>query len=206
MNIPLIKEHIPLGILFRALGADNDKKILAKVCFDCPDDPEMSEALRASLEEARIVDSQEEALDYIAKRGSAQAYIREQRLSFAKLLLESEFLPHVSLLPGELQKKCFFLGYMVNKLLKAFLGRIPEDDRDYYGKKRLDMAGSLLASNFRQLFRQFTDTMRRILKQDIDSGRESIQLHRSIKQDIITRGLRTALATGNWGRDKNGDT
>lgn len=50
-------------------------------------------------------------------------------------------------------KKSFFLGYMVNKLLKAYLGRIDEDDRDYYGKKRLDMAGSLLATHFRQLFR-----------------------------------------------------
>jgi DNA-directed RNA polymerase II subunit RPB2 len=31
----------------------------------------MSEVLRASLDEANIVDTEEEALDYIAKRGSA---------------------------------------------------------------------------------------------------------------------------------------
>lgn len=26
-----------------------------------------------------------------------------------------------------------------------------------------------------------------------------------MKSDMITRGLRSALATGNWGRDKQGD-
>lgn len=94
---------------------------------------------------------------------------------------------------------------MVNKLLRAFLGRIQEDDRDYYGKKRLDMAGSLLASHFRQLFRQFTDVMKKILIKEINSGKDSLNLSSAIKSDIITRGLRTALATGNWGKDKQGD-
>jgi DNA-directed RNA polymerase II subunit RPB2 len=168
----LIKESIPLVILFRALGAISDKMIMSRVCFDCPDDTEMGEALRASLEEAKIIDSQEEALDYIGKRGSAQAFIKENRLNYAKLLLESEFLPHVSTAPSGMAKKAYFLGYMVNKLLKAYLGRIDEDDRDYYGKKRLDMAGSLLATHFRQLFRQFTDIMGKILKKDIESGKD----------------------------------
>jgi len=138
-----------LVVLFRALGTISDKNIMSRVCFDCPDDTEMGEALRASLEEAKIIETQEEALDYISKRGSAQAYIKENRINFSKLLLEGEFLPHISTSPHELQKKSYFLGYMVNKLLKAYLGRIDEDDRDYYGKKRLDMAGSLLAGQFR---------------------------------------------------------
>lgn len=94
---------------------------------------------------------------------------------------------------------------MANKLIKASLGRISEDDRDYYGKKRLDMAGSLLGTHFRQLFRQFTDCMARILKKDIDAGKQELDLKKAIKSDIITRGLKTALATGNWGKDKNGD-
>lgn len=68
---------------------------------------------------------------------------------YAKLLLETEFLPHVSTLPDGMYKKSFFLGYMANKLVKASLGKIQEDDRDYQGKKRLDMAGSLLGTHFR---------------------------------------------------------
>lgn len=94
---------------------------------------------------------------------------------------------------------------MTNKLLKANLGLINEDDRDYYGKKRLDMAGSLLGGHFRQLFRNFTDVMSKILKRDIDNGNDRILLNKALKPEIITHGLKTALATGNWGKDKNGD-
>ena len=68
------------------------------------------------------------------------------------------------------------------------------------------MAGSLLSTHFRQLFKQFSDVMQKILKKDIDSGASEIDIRKGIKSDIITRGLKTALATGNWGKDKNGDT
>jgi DNA-directed RNA polymerase II subunit RPB2 len=95
-TIPLIREAIPLVVLFRALGCSSDKQILTRICFDCPDDQDMREALRPSLEEARIIQSQEDALDFIARRGIAQTYIKEKRIIYAKLLLETEFLPHVS--------------------------------------------------------------------------------------------------------------
>lgn len=94
---------------------------------------------------------------------------------------------------------------MTNKLLKASLGLINEDDRDYYGKKRLDMAGSLLGAHFRQLFRNFTDVMTKILKRDIDNGNDRILLNKALKPEIITNGLRSALATGNWGKDRDGN-
>jgi len=61
----------------------------------------MSEVLRASLEEAKLIESEEDALDYIAKRGSAQGFIKENRIAYSKLLLESEFLPHVSTRPQD---------------------------------------------------------------------------------------------------------
>ena len=71
VNIPMLKEPVPLAMLFRALNCTTDKQILAKVCFDSLDDIEMYEALRPSLEEAKMYDQQEDALDYIAKRGNA---------------------------------------------------------------------------------------------------------------------------------------
>lgn len=123
-TINMIKEPIPLVVLFRALNCLSDKHILNRICFDCPDNTEMKEALRPSLELAKMIDTQEDALDYIAKRGAAQAYTRDKRIVYAKILLETEFLPHVSTLPDGIYKKSFFLGYMANKLVKASLGMI----------------------------------------------------------------------------------
>ena len=43
---------------------------------------------------------------------------------------------------------------MVHRLCLAALGRRELDDRDHLGKKRLDLAGPLLAGLFRMLFRK----------------------------------------------------
>lgn len=41
--------------------------------------------------------------------------------------------------------------YIINRLLLCALSRRPEDDRDHYGNKRLDLAGPLLGSLFRMV-------------------------------------------------------
>ncbi len=58
-------------------------------------------------------------------------------------------LPHVGTDRSSNRAKAFFIGYMVNKLLYAYLGKTGEDDRDHYGKKRLDLTGTLLISQFK---------------------------------------------------------
>ena len=95
-------------------------------------------------------------------------------------------------------KKAYFLGYMIHRLLLCSLGRRPEDDRDHYGNKRLDLGGPLLAQLFRQLFRKLTKDVRLYCQRCIDSGKE-IQLQLAIKAKTITQGLKYSLATGNWG-------
>lgn len=43
------------------------------------------------------------------------------------------------------------LRYIIHRLLLCALGRRPEDDRDHYGNKRLDLAGPLLGGLFRMV-------------------------------------------------------
>ena len=48
--------------------------------------------------------------------------------------------------------------------------------------------------------------MVKYLEKDMNNQRfdsRRIQLEKYIKADTITKGLRTALATGNWGKDKD---
>ena len=109
---------------------------------------------RPSLEEAFVIQKQEVALDFIGKRGSAKDIIAEERIAYARDLLRSEVLPHVGVGERCETRKVFFLGYAVHKLLMCRLGRSDEDDRDHFGKKRLDLAGPLLGGLFRTLLRK----------------------------------------------------
>ena len=70
-----------------------------------------------------------------------------------------QVLPHVGTDDASETKKGFFLGYVVHKLLMCSLGRLEQDDRDHYGKKRLDLAGPLVAGLFRMLFRNLTKVL-----------------------------------------------
>ncbi len=102
-------------------------------------------------------------------------------------------------------KKAYFVGYMVNRLLTAGLGRANEDDRDYYGKKRLEMAGNLMASQFRQLFRIFVDDLKGHIQKDLNANRKEANLHVAMRHQPVTAGIKSALSTGNWGKDKHGN-
>jgi DNA-directed RNA polymerase II subunit RPB2 len=73
-------------------------------------------------------------------------------------------LPHISMLEGDQTKKAYFFGYMIHRLLLAALERRELDDRDHFGRKRLDLAGPLLASLFRMLFQKLTRDVYRHLQ------------------------------------------
>lgn len=201
-RIPYIKKDIPIVILFRALGFVADRDILDHILFEY-NDSSILELLRPSLEEAFVIQTQDVALDFIGRRGSAEGVSRSKRIQYTKEILQREMLPHVSTMPGNESKKAFFIGYMVHRLCNAALGRSLEDDRDHYGKKRLDMAGSLFAGLFRQLFRKFAKETQINVKKMVDE-QKVINLTLALKNKTVTHGLRYALATGNWGTNKSG--
>ncbi|KAG5179521.1 hypothetical protein JKP88DRAFT_200959 [Tribonema minus] len=199
-TLPYVRTDVPIVLIFRALGFVNDKTILEHIVYDFSD-AEMMEKFRPSLEEADVIQSRTLALDFIGKRGSAANVGRNERIQYAKGLLQKEVLPHVGTDEASETKKGFFLGYVVHKLLMCSLGRLEEDDRDHYGKKRLDLAGPLVAGLFRTLFRTLTKNVRKYLQKCLDEGRGFV-LGVAIKSNTITNGLRYSLATGNWGDQK----
>lgn len=199
VTLPYIKSDIPLVIVFRALGVISDEDILNHVCYD-RNDTQMLEMLKPCLEEAFPIQDQTVALDFIGKRGN-QTGTRERRTKYAKEVLQKEFLPHISQLEGSETRKAFFLGYMVHRLLQCALGRREEDDRDHFGKKRLDLAGPLMAVLFRQLFTKMTKDLYKHLQRCVETGRE-FNVMLAIKSNTITNGLKYSLATGTWGEQK----
>lgn len=201
-TLPFVKSDLPVAIVFRALGVVSDEDILNHICYD-RNDSQMLEMLRPCIEEAFCVQDREVALDFIGKRGNRdQAGLgREKRVRVAKDILQKETLPHISQSEGSETRKAFFLGYMVHKLLQCALGRREPDDRDHFGKKRLDLAGPLLAKLFRGIMRRMNTELSNYLKRCVEGGR-NFNLAVGIKPGTLSNGLKYSLATGNWGDQK----
>eukprot|EP00954_Amorphochlora_amoebiformis_P018012 1323088-Amorphochlora_amoeboformis.AAC.1 len=108
-QIPYVHEEVPVMILFRALGIVPDGSILEYICYTL-NDRQMLEMLKPSLEEASSIETQELALDYLGRRASAPGTQREQRIAFAKDLLQRNFLPHVGVLENQEAEKAYFIG------------------------------------------------------------------------------------------------
>ncbi|KAF4976438.1 hypothetical protein FZEAL_6876 [Fusarium zealandicum] len=201
-TLPFVKADLPVAIVFRALGVVSDEDILNHICYD-RGDSQMLEMLRPCIEEAFCVQDREVALDFIGKRGNRdQAGLgRDKRVRVAKDILQKETLPHISQHEGSETRKAFFLGYMVHKLLQCALGRREPDDRDHFGKKRLDLAGPLLAKLFRGIVRRMNTELSNYLKRCVESNRH-FNLAVGIKPGTVSNGLKYSLATGNWGDQK----
>lgn len=219
VNIHHIKNDIPIFILFKALGLNNDKEILEYITYnlDNPLNSIIAHELIGSIEEANNIQCPKDALEYLSKYLNITGYPKEvlnnktQRIQIVRNVLCTEFLPHVG---KEFHKKALYLGYMVNKLLKCFLELKEFDDRDSYINKKIDTPGVLMANLFRQYYGKVVKDMKNMIQKEINVGGwkatnkfsnviNKVNIYKILKSTIIDSGMRYALATGNWGIKNN---
>ena len=200
-QVRIVNRLIPIVILFRALGVVSDKEIFEHICYDLKD-LAMMDLLTGSFKEATYCTTVDSAKSFL---GACTLSNKAERIKFADHILEKELLPHLGTDESSLPKKALFIGYMVNRMCNSALGRTGEDDRDHYGKKRLDMVGSLMGSLFRQQFFKFTKETKEEFARMIERGASKITLYSLFHQDTLTKPMRYALSTGNWGTNALGE-
>jgi len=200
-----LKQDIPLIIIFRALNFISDKSIVELIVYDISNENNnaIMDLLKASIEEAKPIQSQKIALEYLSKYITGiqtQKYQNnKQKLIYTFDVLCNELFPHVGTSPI---KKGYFLGYMVNKLLKCNLGLTNYDDRDSFLNKRVETSGYLMAELFRAYFGKFVKELKTICDKDMMAGRFSElpqNLSKKLKPNSIENDIKYALGTGNWG-------
>ncbi|MCE4625278.1 MAG: DNA-directed RNA polymerase subunit B [Desulfurococcales archaeon] len=201
VSISRISHRIPFVVLMRALGFETDPEISYAVSAD----PEIQLHLMPSFQKVKfIAETREQALEYIGNR-LAVGQPREVRIRRAEEFLDNHFLPHLGNRPEDRRKKGYFLAEMANRVLQLYLGLRKEDDKDHYANKRLRLAGDLIAEVFRDGFNALIQSMQNTLEKMIAQGLPSrIRLRHLVRSDILTERIRSALATGNWGRERTG--
>ena len=200
--------------MFRALGVISDKEICEKILLDieCEKYKEILQGLQASIIEANAYMTQEECIKYITsyvmftpinmdkETGARKKY------EFTMDILSNDLFPHCA----TKEQKIYFLGYAANRLLKTSFEWLPQDDRDSYLNKRVDLTGALLNNLFRNYFNKLVKDMEKQVIKEINTGSwrstddyQSIinmtNIYKIIKSTTIENGIKRALSTGDFG-------
>lgn len=205
-------EDIPIFILLRAMGLTSDVQIVDLICNDSTRSVDQ-DLLLPSLEVSHAADiwTDEQALKYLvgklkmsinfvpSKLSNQYDHRRKSQLDHVRELLNTTVVAHIPVVDGNYRIKAIYICQMVRRLIKAINNPEYIDDRDYYGNKRLELAGSLLSLLFEDLLKRFNNELRIIADKNIPKIKTAqFDVVKHMRQDIITNGLTSAIATGNW--------
>lgn len=218
VRMPFVEANVPVADVFRLLGVTSREDMVAAVMdhmcvLDPESDARLERAVRAVFDQDDHAGWSRQALcewlGSVGTRGGTgrdgtgepaqRPTAREERVRFVEHIMGNEFLPHVGLdrTRETYLRKAHHLGYCVHRLLAVSLKRLPMDDRDHMGLKRIDTAAVLLPTLFRPLFRSLCKGagtyMRRRATHSLPIEVENILDYRR-----VTAMLRYALMTGNW--------
>lgn len=182
VEVPGLKAPIPWPILFKALGVI-DAEEMTNYVADADDLP-MITLLMSSLD-CEPINTQQEALTYLSK--FVLTTQKDQRMKQLKRILRRKLFQNVT----STEMKRYYLGHMTHQLLATALGRRKEDDRDHYGKKRVDSAGSLINNLFKSVWKRIIrEVTNNLNKRRVDLAQ--------VFYGKITNYIKPPFATGNW--------
>ena len=212
VSVPHLRTEIPLFILFRALGCSSDKEI----CYYILDndktelDRSMLRLLKMSILEGSSILTQTAAIDYMKNYINNSSNFKTDditKFNYIKNNVLVEVLPHVG---NDNIHKCYYLGYMVNKLLKTHLNIYPVSDRDSYENKRIETVGTLVGNILFQCLTRLVKEIKSNIIKEVNGGQwninndymniiNEVSIHKLFRSTYIETVLKGAMATGNWG-------
>ena len=199
MNIKL--EHIPLFVIFRALGIESDKDIIEYITMGNKD---LMKHLRSSVVNAsnvtvndKIIFTQKQALQYLSN------FVKYDDVEYVKYLFMNDLFPNVG---NDFRQKAMYLGYLVNRLVRTAIGELKQNKRDNYMFKRVDTTGILLGNIFRDFYNKLRNNVRMTIDREYTMGGTNNKyklvsqsnFHRVFPHSIIGEGLYKSMK-GNWG-------
>jgi DNA-directed RNA polymerase II subunit RPB2 len=214
IQIPRVKQPVPLLVVFRALGVISDKEICEKIILDIEESKykKMKYGLQGSIVEANTIMTQEDAIKYLMTyvmftpiNMDKEAGLKK-KYEFTMDILNNDLFPHCH----DKTQKIYFLGYMTNKLLKCSFEWTLPDDRDSYLNKRIDLTGVLLNNLYRNYFNKLVKDMQKQIVREINNGSwkstedylniiNTTNIYKIVKSTTIENGLKRALSTGDFG-------
>ena len=200
-----LNEDLPIVLVLRALGMNSDNEILLLVAGH---DASYQDTFSVNFEEcARMgVNTQQQALEYIGGKiqvkGRMNDLHRRRHLQEAIEALSSVIINHVPVYELDFRPKALYVAYMTRRTLMAYHDSRLVDDRDYYGNKRLELAGQLLSLLFEDCFKKFNHDIKlaidKVLKKPSRTEEFDALRYVTMQSNHISASISRALSTGNW--------
>ncbi|XP_029159477.1 DNA-directed RNA polymerase III subunit RPC2 [Nylanderia fulva] len=196
----MFQDDILITVVFKAMGIVSDIDILQMV----GEKGKYMNKFIASVEDCQElgVFSEKQALKYLYnKRRQMRFHVAKSTkiTDEMKDLLAANVLSHVPVIDFNFRTKALHLALMIRRVIDAQSDRKLVDDKDYYGNKRLELAGSLLALMFEDLFKRFNSELKQIADKNIPKIKAApFDITKYIRKDLITNGLAFAISSGNW--------
>lgn len=204
-----LAEDVPICVAMKAMGVESDMEFVQSVGSE----PEVIDALALSLEEpTRLnISTQKQALKHIGAKMRAKSALTWGKNPFATVrkmtpedeardVLANVVLSHVPVENFDFRAKVIYIGHIVRRLVMVQLGKSTMDDKDYYGNKRLELAGSLLSLLFEDLFKHFSTDLKKQADMVLSKPNraQAFDVIKCIRPDSITYGMMSAISSGNW--------
>lgn len=165
--------------------------------------------MRHSSLNLNIMTNQNLCLAYIGKNMEKGGLDKTGLSLIARENLNNKLLPHIGTEEVNHKAKAHFIGSMAKQLINSFLKYGEEEDRDHFGKKRVELAGELLGNLFKAALRNhMIPNARAIILKNPKSYDENALFRKPqiiFDKRIISNKLRSALSTGNWGSNVFGE-
>ncbi|GAB5359791.1 hypothetical protein AAMO2058_000572600 [Amorphochlora amoebiformis] len=195
-----LTEDVPVCIALKAMGVISDQEIVQMI------GSEFSEVLSGSLEESSLakIYTRQQALMYIGHRIKPSQFLSQSKKpkdESARDFLASNVVSHVPVIDYEFATKAAYVCLMVRRVCIAVNDPNSLDDKDYYGNKRLELAGGLVALLFEDLFKRLNAELQRVAKRELAKGSKvasQFDIQHHFRTDYITNGLANSISTGNW--------
>ena len=145
--------------------------------------------------------TRKDALKYLSNR--IKTFHRNNDIQLTIETISSILLAHVPVIKGNYHPKAVYLSLMIKKLIQAIKDGNTIDDKDYYGNKRLELAGQLISLLFEDLFKKYNSDLKKIidnqlLKQNNNGISYINDISILMRSDLITHGLQNSISSGNW--------
>lgn len=195
----MFQDDILVTVIFKAMGIVSDIDIIQMV----GEKEKYLDEFIASIENCQDLDifSEKQALRYLYnKRKQTRFHVAKSNVTDEmKDLLATNVLSHVPVIDFNFRTKALHLALMIRRVIDTEFDNKLIDDKDYYGNKRLELAGSLLALMFEDLFKRFNWELKMIADKNIPKIKAApFDITKYIRKDMITNGLAFAISSGNW--------